>query len=84
MAERSGDSAFKPDAYHRAASWVVDDMADGGGVFRITKKDGTPQVLGQVEGMVNGKPGVFEWIIENGLVVHQRFRADSVVNGIPN
>ena len=39
--------------------------------------------LYQVEGSLNGVPGRFEWIIQDGYVTHRMFIQNGIVNGVP-
>ena len=83
--ERVG-SGLKDDPLHRATSWVVDDPAAQR--FTITGGDGVPRTLYQLPGEVNGKPGVFEWIVDSSgtdsVITHQRFIPGCQVTGLPN
>ena len=83
--ERVG-SGLKDDPLHRATSWVVDDPAAQ--QFTITGGDGVQRTLYQLPGEVNGKTGVFEWIVDNSgtdsVITHQRFIPGGQVNGVPN
>jgi RHS repeat-associated protein len=83
--ERVG-SGLKDDPLHRATSWVVDDPAAQR--FTITGGDGVPRTLYQLPGEVNGKPGVFEWIVDSSgtdsVITHQRFIPGGQVTGLPN
>jgi hypothetical protein len=83
--ERVG-SGLKDDPLHRATSWVVDDPAAQ--QFTITGGDGVQRTLYQLPGEVNGKTGVFEWIVDNSgtdsVITHQRFIPGGQVNGLPN
>jgi RHS repeat-associated protein len=83
--ERVG-AGLKDDPLHRAASWVVDDPAAQR--FTITGGDGVQRALYQLPGEVNGKPGVFEWIIDDSggepVINHQRFISGGEVTGSPN
>jgi len=82
-AERVG-SALKNDIYHRAPSFVVDEIATKGSVFRIVGRDGVERTLIQVPGEMNGIPGRFEWIInEHNQLTHQLFVRRGTINGIP-
>lgn len=76
---------IKPDPFHRAGSFVVDDVAQSGRVFPLRSVDGVQRTLTQVEGMVNGQRGVFEWIVDpSGAVTHQRFISGGRITGFPN
>jgi hypothetical protein len=79
-------SGLKDDPLHRATSWVVDDPAAQ--QFTITGGDGVPRTLYQLPGEVNGKPGVFEWIVDSSgtdsVITHQRFIQGGQVTGLPN
>ena len=80
-AQRVG-SALKDDIYHRAASWLTRSQLAQGQVFYI---DNGKRILLQVKGMLNGKNGIFEYIIDEvGNVCHQLFKAGGVINGKPN
>ena len=72
--ERAG-SALKSDPYH-AFPDIVDNYA--GDSIKFPVKDGT---LYQIEGSLNGKPGRFEWIIEDGMVTHRFFVENGIING---
>ncbi len=79
-------SALKSDAFHRSVSWVVDNPAAQR--FTITGGDGVQRALYQLPGELNGKPGVFEWIVDdssgNPVITHQRFITGGGVTGYPN
>ncbi len=78
-------SGLKPDSSHRAASFVVDDVAQSGRVFNLRGGDGVQRTLTQVDGAVNGQRGVFEWIVDpSGNVTHQRFISGGRITGSPN
>jgi len=83
--ERVG-SALKDDPFHRSASWVVDEPAAQR--FAITGGDGVQRTLYQLPGEVNGKPGVFEWVLDTSggqpVINHQRFIPGGQVTGVPN
>ncbi|MCA1702006.1 MAG: hypothetical protein LC808_01535, partial [Actinobacteria bacterium] len=83
--QRTG-SALKSDPYHRATSWVVDDPAAKR--FAVTGGDGVQRSLYQLAGEVNGKPGVFEWLVDSSgaqsVITHQRFIPGGSVTGFMN
>lgn len=70
----------------RDDSWVVDNPAAQR--FAIKGGDGVSRDLYQLPGELDGKPGVFEWIIDrsgtNPAIPHQRFTPDGGVTGFPN
>ncbi|HEX2294070.1 MAG TPA: hypothetical protein VHN37_02045 [Actinomycetota bacterium] len=77
-------SALKNDPYHRAASLVVDDIAERGHVFRIRGRDGLEATLIQMPGEISGVAGRFEWIVDHrGNLTHQLFVKGGSINGIP-
>lgn len=84
--ERTGSALSKSDALHRSVSWVVDNPAAQR--FAIKGGDGVGRELYQLPGEVNGKSGVFEWIIDrsgsNPVINHQRFIPGGSVTGFPN
>ena len=84
--ERTGTALSKGDPFHRSVSWVVDDPAAQR--FAIKGGDGVSRELYQLPGEVNGKSGVFEWIIDrsgtNPVINHQRFIPGGSVTGYPN
>ncbi len=84
--ERTGTALTRSDAFHRSVSWVVDNPAAQR--FAIKGGDGVPRELYQLPGEVNGKSGVFEWIIDrsgsNPVINHQRFIPGGSINGVPN
>jgi hypothetical protein len=83
--ERVG-SGLKGDVFHRSASWVVDNPAARR--FRITGGDGVARDLYQLPGQVNGKQGIFEWIVDRSgakpVITHQRFIPGGSMTGGPN
>jgi hypothetical protein len=79
-AERVG-SGLKGDTYHRAASYLSESQISRGTVYDLGKNN----TLLQVQGGVNDKTGIFEYILnKDGQVTHQLFKEGGVINGIPN
>ena len=78
-------SALKEDAAHRSASFVVNDIPNGGQVFKVTGGDGVQRTLIQTPGELNGVSGRYEWIIDDptGNLTHQMFVSGGRINGIP-
>ena len=81
-------SALKTDAQH-AFPDVVDNFATEGSKFSIpTKGPGGVVVrnsdLFQVEGSLNGRSGVFEWIVDQSEMTHRRFIPGGKLTGYPN
>lgn len=83
---RTGSALTKSDPFHRSVSWVVDNPAAER--FAIRGGDGVGRELYQLPGEVNGKSGVFEWIIDrsgsNPFINHQRFIPGGSITGVPN
>ncbi len=81
-------SATKVDIHHAfpdiVDNYVVDAMefsiptkGPGGAVVRQSK-------LYQVEGSLNGRNGIFEWVVDQEKITHRRFIADGKITGYPN
>lgn len=84
---RSG-SALKLDAHHAFPN-LVDNTSSGATRSLIPRRGPGGVVRDQDEllrraGSLNGRDGVFEWIVRDGKVVHRRFIPGGVVNGVPN
>ena len=78
-------SATKDDPMHRAASFVVDKIPSQGRVFFLKGKDGSNYTLTQMEGGMNSRVGVYEWVVNIKLeLTHQRFIPDGRITGAPN
>lgn len=81
-------SANKTDPTHRFND-IIDNYAGYASKFDIPTKGPGGEVvrtseLRQIEGSLNGKDGVFEWIIDQGNVTHRRFIPGGKVTGFPN
>ena len=83
--ERVG-SGLNGDLFHRSVSWVVDNPAAQ--MFAITGGDGVVRDLYQLPGELNGKPGIYEWIVDRSgsepVITHQRFIPGGSLTGGPN
>ncbi|GEM_PF-2829113 len=78
-------SGLKPDVGHRAASYLSRQQLEAGKLFPIRGGDGVQRQLLQTLGELDGKKGVFEYILDaNGAITHQRFKVGGIINGIPN
>ncbi|QFT21483.1 hypothetical protein FIV02_07805 [Pseudomonas sp. THAF187a] len=85
--ERTG-SANKTDPTH-SFNDLIDNYAGDAQKFEIpTKGPGGVTVrtseLYQIEGSLNGKDGVFEWIVDQDRVTHRRFIPGGKITGFPN
>jgi hypothetical protein len=82
-AERIG-SALKSDKFHRSATFGMDSK-DTWYKFDIHGGDGNPYKLFQKAGELDGRKGVFEYILtKDGKITHQCFISNKTVNGQPN
>ena len=82
---RSG-SALKGDALH-AFNDIIDNYAGDATKFSLKGGDGLNRELYQIEGSLNGKKGIFEWIVAPDPtkgVTHRRFIENVGITGKPN
>ena len=80
---RSG-SALKGDAQH-AFNDIIDNYAGYATKFTIKGGDGVKRKLYQIKGSLNGKSGIFEWIVDPKKgVTHRRFIEGVGITGKPN
>ena len=79
-------SARKTDPDHSFPD-IVDNYAGYASSFTIVGGDGKERTLLQLEGSLNGTPGIFEWIVdpdESRGVTHRRFIRGGTITGKPN
>ncbi|MNV23970.1 hypothetical protein D3C71_1150120 [compost metagenome] len=78
-------SGLKGDVSHIAASYLTKEQLAAGEIFTITGNDGVNRILLQTSGGLNGKSGIYEYILDPANnVTHQRFIENGLINGIPN
>jgi RHS repeat-associated protein len=87
-ARKAGSSADIKSAdlsdWKHSFSNIVENFGDDATRFDLVGADGVRRDLYQLEGSLNGKPGVFEWIIdEGGEMTHRFFKERGEVNGVP-
>ncbi len=87
-AKKPGSSADIKSAdlndWKHSFSNIVENFGDDATRFDLVGGDGVRRDLYQLEGSLNGKPGVFEWIIdEGGEMTHRFFKEGGQVNGVP-
>jgi hypothetical protein len=83
-AERTG-SGLKADASHRAAGFLSEAQLNAGTSFTIRGGDDVARELLQTPGGMNGKSGIFEYILDPTKgVTHQRFIPGGGITGTPN
>ena len=78
-------SGLKGDPYHRSASFLSREQLANGKVTSFRGEDGISRHLLQTRGGLNGKTGIFEYIVEpNGTVSHQMFIPKGNYTGYAN
>ena len=77
-------SALKDDIFHMAATFKRADAAENGARFRLVGGDDRVRTLFQLKGDLNGVPGRYEYIVDQGQLTHQRFVPHGSLNGVPN
>ena len=83
-AERTG-SGLKADASHSAASFLSEAQLERGTSFTIKGGDDVVREFLQTPGGMNGKSGIFEYILDPTKgVTHQRFIPGGGITGTPN
>jgi RHS repeat-associated protein len=85
--ERIG-SALKLDKFHNFNK-IIDNYAGSAKRFKIPTRGPGGQVtrmseLFQIKGSLNGRGGIFEWILDTGKVTHRRFIPGGRITGFPN
>lgn len=82
---RTGTALDKDDLYHKAPSYLSEEQLSKGQTFDSFDVYGEHRTLLQVEGSVNDKQGIFEYLINSlGEIIHQRFIPGGGIDGIPN
>ena len=79
-------SALKGDSLH-AFNDIIDNYAGDATRFSLTGGDGVERTLYQIKGSLNGKQGIFEWIVDPDPtkgVTHRRFIEGVGITGKPN
>lgn len=79
-------SALKEDALH-AFNDIIDNYAGYATKFSLVGRDGIKRSLYQIKGSLNGKQGIFEWIVDPDPtkgVTHRRFIEGIDITGKPN
>ena len=79
-------SALKDDSLH-AFNDIIDNYAGDATKFSLTGGDGAERTLYQIEGSLNDKQGIFEWIVDPDPtkgITHRRFIEGVGITGKPN
>ncbi|UAK52318.1 RHS repeat-associated core domain-containing protein [Capnocytophaga ochracea] len=72
------------DVNHNWNKETIEIVADHGKIFNSVGGDGSKEILIQMLGEKYGVDGVYEIIIRDGVITHQRFIENGVINGIYN
>ncbi len=79
-------SALKDDLLH-AFNDIIDNYAGDATKFSLIGGDKVERTLYQIESSLNGKQGIFEWIVDPDItkgVTHRRFIEGVGITGKPN
>ncbi|AUM95033.1 MULTISPECIES: hypothetical protein [Clostridium] len=79
-------SALKTDALH-AFNDIIDNYASYAQKFPLVGGDNVTRQLYEIEGRLNGKKGIFQWIVDPDTlrgVTHRRFIEGVGITGKPN
>ena len=79
-------SVLKDDPSH-AFNNIIDNYVGDATKFSLIGGDGVERTLYQIEGSLNGKKGIFEWIVDPDPtkgVTHRRFIEGVEITGKPN
>ncbi|GKX30778.1 hypothetical protein SH1V18_32580 [Vallitalea longa] len=84
-ADRVSTALSKSDPSHLSGSFLTKEQIAAGKVYNIRGGDGIQRTLLQTKGALNGKTGIFEYILTPvGNVSHQRFIPGGIFTGYPN
>ncbi len=76
--------ATKTDIHHAFPN-IIDNYAGKAKTFPLKGADGKTRKLYQIKGSLNGKSGIFEWILDKDKgVTHRRFIPNGKITGKPN
>ena len=85
-ADRDGTALGHEDSTHRSASFLDFEFLSKGKIRLVVNNKGMIDIMLQVEGELNGKPGIYEylWCPDDGVVWHQRFIEGGEYTSTPN